>query len=537
MDHDRFAVTRAFLMRHRLKILDGGVLLILTLLALFYALEIDVFITPGQTAKQEGLELDEVMAVSALFCGGLVIFALRRMREQRRETARRIAAEREARTLALTDALTGLPNRRRFDEALKAACAQPPRAGGSHAVLMMDLNGFKRVNDVFGHGVGDELLIQVGARLGKAIREGDTLARLGGDEFVVLAPHIAGAEAATGLALRIIDTLRTEIAAGGGHHHVGVAVGLSLTPQDGADPAELLRKADIALYRAKERKLSEGSALNFFEPEMDAHVRERDRVEQELRLAIERDEVTPFFQPLIGLEGGAVTAFEPLARWTSPTLGAVEPERFITIAEDAGLIGPLTDRLLERACTAASAWPPTITLAFNVSGALLQDKGFGLRVMSILGRTGLLPQRLELEITESALVRDLDAAREILGALREAGVKIALDDFGTGYSSLYHLRNFKLDKIKIDRSFVETMAADSDSAAIVKALVGLGTGLGLKVTAEGVETDEQERLLRAEGCDEAQGFRYSEAVDAAEALRMIGGGSTAIAAPGRTAAA
>jgi EAL domain-containing protein (putative c-di-GMP-specific phosphodiesterase class I) len=231
--------------------------------------------------------------------------------------------------------------------------------------------------------------------------------------------------------------------------------------------------------------------------------------------------IRPFYQPVIDLETGEITAFEALARWRSPKLGPVEPARFISVAEDAGLIGKLTEALLETACADAVLWPECVTLAFNISGAILHDKFFGLRVLQILARTGLTPARLELEITESALVRDLDAARTMLGELRKTGVRIALDDFGTGYSSLYHLRTFKPDKIKIDRSFVSGMEDDADNAAIVRALIGLGSGLGATITAEGVETTAQHDLLRDQGCDQVQGFLFSRAVDAKAALRLL----------------
>jgi predicted signal transduction protein with EAL and GGDEF domain len=335
----------------------------------------------------------------------------------------------------------------------------------------------------------------------------------------VLATHICGPEAATGLALRIIGELQPPIIAGGRDQVIGAAIGIALTPEDGSDPAELLRKADIALYRAKGQGRS---AMRFFEEEMDAHVRERDHLEREMRSAIGAGAITPFYQPLVDLKTGRIQEFEALARWTHPDLGEISPDRFIPIAEDCGLIAPLTDLLLARACADAATWPTDVQLAFNVSPVLLRDPGFGLRVMSLLGRTGLPPQRLELEITESALVRDLEIVKVVLGALRDAGVRIALDDFGTGYSSLYHLRNFKLDKIKIDRSFVETMTTDKDSAAIVHALIGLGAGLGLEVTAEGVETEAQRKLLSEQGCEQGQGFLYSEAVNSDDALALLG---------------
>jgi diguanylate cyclase (GGDEF)-like protein len=508
----------AIMVRNRVDALSALYFVAMLAGATFITWEYDVFHTaPHQSGRVVSLELEEALALAGVLAVSLLVF-LGHFFRQRHETARRIAAEREARQLSLEDPLTGLPNRRQFEDALKTALASPPRAGASHGVFMLDLNGFKRVNDVHGHPVGDEVLIHVSGRLKNAIRDGDLVARLGGDEFAVLAPHLAGPDAATSIALRIMENLKEPIATRSLKHQIGTAIGIALTPQDGFDKAEILRKADIALYRAK----GEGqSALRFFEAGMDASIRERDLLEQELRFAVSNDVLRPHYQPLIDLRTREVIGFEALARWTHPTLGEIEPNRFIPIADDCGLIGELTDRLLRRACKDAVKWPDTVTLSFNISPAQLRDQTLGLRIMGILAETGLAPARLEIEITESALVRDMDSAKTLLGALREAGVRIALDDFGTGYSSLYHLRNFKLDKIKIDRSFVESMCVDGDSAAIIKALVGLGSGLRLAVTAEGVETIEQQKMLAAYGCEQAQGFLFSRAVPAQEAAAMF----------------
>ena len=504
-------------MRHRVELQGAIYFLSVLAAAIFVVWEFDVFHT-GHGEGAHSISTQEALAIAALGLGGLVVFFGYVMRQ--REYRMRLAAEHEVRRLALEDPLTGLPNRRQFEDALRAALGAPPRAGGSHGVLLLDLNGFKRVNDIHGHPVGDEVLIGVAGRLKASVRENDLVARLGGDEFAVLAPHLVGPDAAASIALRIVDSLKEPILAHGGRHQIGTAIGISLIPQDGHDQAEILRKADIALYRAKGQG---GAALRFFEEHMDEAIRERDRLERELRLAVAQGEVVPFYQPLVDLDSGGIVGFEALARWTHPELGVIEPSRFIPIAEDCGLIAELTDGLLARATRDATAWPASVRLSVNVSPVLLRDFGFGLRVMSILGQSGLSPARLEVEITESALVQDMEAAQFTLGALRDAGVRIALDDFGTGYSSLYHLRNFKLDAIKIDRSFVETMATDADSAAIVRALIGLGAGLSLSVTAEGVESDQQRTLLTAQGCSTAQGFLYSPAVPAEEALALVNG--------------
>ncbi len=471
----------------------------------------------GNFHEEKTVELDEALVLAALFFGVLVVLA-GHVIQQRRERRGRVAAEQEARRLALEDPLTGLPNRRRFEDMLKRALGSPPAAGASHAVLMLDLNAFKRINDVYGHSAGDELLTQVGARLLGAMRGRDIVARIGGDEFAILAMHVAGPESAASIGRRVVEGLTPPFVIAGRSHQIATGIGIALYPQDGVTREEILRKADIALYRAKAEKRS---ALRFFEPGMDAALRERDLIETELRAAIAAGAILPHYAPQIDLRSGAITGFEALARWTHSTLGIVPPSRFIPIADDRGMIGDLTDLILRQACRDAVAWPLPVPLSVNISPGLLRDRGLGERVLAILAETGLAPARLELEIAESALVRDMDTAQEVLGPLRAAGVKIALDDFGTGYSSLYHLRNFKLDRIKIDRGFVEAMTRDRESAAIVHALIGLGSGLSLAVTAEGVEDAAQRSLLVAQGCQQAQGHLFSREVTGDEAARML----------------
>jgi diguanylate cyclase (GGDEF)-like protein len=490
-------------------------LVLMTLLGLFYAYEVDIFdkTNDGGSVHVDKLEMNELLLVSALFCGGLVVFATRRWVELRREVARRRAVEDEIRILAFQDPLTSLPNRRQFFDALRVGCKALPRIGASHAVLSLDLNGFKRVNDVFGHGVGDEVLAQVGARLSAAVREGDLVARLGGDEFAILSTQLASAQAATGLAQRVIDQMRAPIRVGHIDHSLGVGIGIALVPQDGTDPTDIMRKADVALYRAKK---AGASTACFFEPSMDRTIHERDWLERELRFSVDARQIKPYFQPLVSLPSGVVRGYEALARWVGRDYTHFGPERFIPTAENMGLIGELTDLVLEEACATAVTWPDHLTLSFNVSPLLLRDPEFAQRVLATLVRTGLPGRRLELEITESALVRDMDAARATLGGLRDAGIRIALDDFGTGYSSLYHLRNFPIDRLKIDRSFVSSMVENRESAAIVRALVGLGEGLGIEVTAEGVETSAQERMLREQGCGEVQGYLFGHALSRSE---------------------
>jgi diguanylate cyclase (GGDEF)-like protein len=512
-----------FIVRHRVKLIDLTFIVAAMFVATDLLYRFDVFVSDeaasiGRGAAAHTIESDEFALLGALLSVCMLVFAWRRFREQKRETGRRIAAEQQARQLAMQDPLTGLPNRRQFHEALVAASASPPGADGVHALLMLDLNGFKQINDVYGHPAGDEVLIVVGQRLAASLRTGDLVARLGGDEFAVLATHLASAEAATGVAKRVVSELTSPIMAGSVAHRIETGIGISLFPFPQCSSEEIMRRADVALYKAKTDRRT---AVRFFDDEMDRFVREREQMERELRIAIAAEDIYPAFQPLVDLATKRVIGFEALARWNHKKLGEIEPERFIPIAEDCGLIGELGDQLLRRACQAGKEWPGDMTLAFNISPVQLKDQNLGLRVLAILGETGFSPRRLELEITESALVRDLAAAQETLGALRDCGVRIALDDFGTGYSSLYHLRNFKVDKIKIDRSFVADMSSERESAEIVTALVGLGKGLGFTVTAEGIEQTGQQSDLIAKGCQQGQGFLFGEAVSAERAKALL----------------
>lgn len=503
--------------RLRFAIWDAAVILsaasVLIVLGLEYNLLRFIGLSQSDAA---GIEFGEALLIAGLL--GIFLFvAIRRMRAQELEVARRIAAEEHARELAFQDPLTGLPNRRQFDDALAEALAAPPGADRTHAVLLMDLNGFKTINDVFGHPIGDAVLREVGLRLQHIVREANHLvARLGGDEFGIVARHLNGAESASGIALQIIDTLKAPIHSGDTEHRIGAGIGIALFPRDGNSAQEIVRVADIALYRAK----SSHSEFRFFEASMDDQVRERALIEKELRHALETGDIQPHYQPIVDLGTEEIIGFEALARWHHASLGDVPPSRFIPVAEDCGLINELGDHLLATACRDAAKWPNDTILSFNVSPIQLRNPTFGLRVLAILGDTGLSPKRLEIEITESTLVRDLNIAKAALDCLRDAGVRIALDDFGTGYSSLYHLRNFKVDRIKIDRSFIESIGRENASFAIVRALLGLSHGLGLQVTAEGIESTDQREALRSVGCDQGQGFLFSSALPAAKAQAL-----------------
>lgn len=509
-------------MRHRFAIRDLSIVGAGTLVALYWVYAVDVFENAPGVSKQEAtIELDEALLVGALLALGLLVFAWRQYVRQRQETARRIAAEQHARELAYQDGLTGLPNRRQFDEALRKAIGSPPRAGAGHGLFLLDLNGFKQINDVHGHGVGDEVLTIVGQRLLAAMRDGDMVARFGGDEFAVLAKHLASSEAATNVAMRVVDALDAPITAGGAVHRVGTGIGIAMVPQDATSVEEALRMADVALYRAKAERRS---ALRFFEPAMDARVRERSAFERELREAIDVGAIRAVFQPVVHLATGNVVGFELKPQWQGADGASVPAERFIPVAEEAGLIHALAEDLLRQGFRAAAAWPPQVTLSADVFPSQLKDQLLTARIVRLLHEAQLAPARLRLEVTESALVADPESAGALLGTMHAAGIRVVLDNFGTGYSSLYHLRNFKLDAVKIDRRFVEAMSSDGESASIVTALVGLGRGLGMNVIAEGVVADDQEAALLQRGCDTGQGPLFSEPISAANAAALFAEG-------------
>lgn len=472
----------------------------------------------GEFSEHKRLNYEELLGIGGITIFGIILFAHRRMTELEREIGRRAAAERQAHTLAHTDGLTGLANRRQFEDALQKTMESRPGAEGMHAVFMLDLNGFKKINDVYGHAAGDDVLVSVAKRLASAIRDQDLIARFGGDEFAVVARNILNAETATDVATRIIDSLEAPIEARSGAHKVSVGIGIALSPRDGDTSEAILRKADIALYRAKVGARSE---LRFFDQTMDEQVRERNLLERELAAGIGTDAIRPWYQPIVDLQTEAILGFEALARWDTPNLGSVPPDRFIPIAEEIGLIDILCDHLLRKACADACSWPVHTFLAFNISSVQLKDGTLSSRIQKILDESGLSPDRLEIEVTESARILNLECARKNLSELRELGVRLALDDFGTGYSSLDYLRNFRFDTIKIDRSFIGTLGVDDECTAVVEALSVLGSGFGLTITAEGVESRQQVTDLLKRGCRQGQGFLFSKAVSASESRQLF----------------
>jgi diguanylate cyclase (GGDEF)-like protein len=458
-------------------------------------------------------EMDDLIFVFFMLSVALMIYGFRRYQDLSREITARSTAERDARDLARHDPLTGLPNRRFFDEKL-AECLVTVSAAHQMAVLMLDLDGFKAVNDTYGHSAGDKALSEFSRRVSNVLRPGTFLARIGGDEFAIIKPKIESLDDPTNLARRIAAAVAEPFVIDGVKAEFGVGIGVAVSPNDGTDPEELVRRADRALNRAK---AAGRSCVSFFETEMDARVERRMQIERELRSAIAADAIVPHYQPLVSLDGSyQIVGFEALARWESRSFGHIGPDVFIPIAEEIGLTSLLSRQLLRRACLDALEWPSTLTLAFNISPVQLRDPTVGLRILSVLAETGFSPRRLEIEITESALVENIAIAQAIIDELRAAGIRVALDDFGTGYSTLSQLLSFRLDKIKIDRSFVSRLNESNEGQVIVRAILGLAKGFGLMTTAEGIEDAAQLAYLKANGCTEGQGYLFSKAVPAAD---------------------
>lgn len=417
------------------------------------------------------------------------------------DVTERVASRTKIAYLAGHDGLTGLPNRSAFNEALSERLAQAERPRRSFAVLSLDVDRFKEVNDVFGHGVGDMLIRSVAERLAEEAN-GTFVARVGGDEFMVLTELGVRRECVLAMAERLVEEIGRELAIDDYLLHVGLSVGIAIHPSDGSTAATLLANADSALYRAKR----EGrGAVRFFELEMDEELRDRRILQHDLRQALDRNQLLLHFQPQAKMDG-EVVGFEVLLRWLHPTRGMIPPDQFVPLAEESGLIGQIGEWVLREACREAVHWPASMQVAVNLSPCQFQTGNLERTVHQILLETGLSPTRLEVEITEGVLIGDFSTALSQLRRLKAMGVRIAMDDFGTGYSSLSYLQSFPFDRIKIDRSFISNLENAPQSAEIVRAVLGLAHTLRIPVIAEGVETEEQQAFLSREGCQEMQGY-------------------------------
>ena len=438
--------------------------------------------------------------------------------------------------LVYYDSLTGLPNRRRFAERLELALDHAERTGEGGAILHMDLDHFKKINDTLGHSVGDELLQQVSQRLDKRIRDGDSLgrlydvgerasvSRLGGDEFTILLPDMGHAQSATYLTRRILDVMKVPFKINGNELFITPSIGISIFPEDGKDMDTLLKHADIAMYQAKQHGRN---CFEFYSSEMNARSLEQLNMEAGLRTALDSNELQLYYQPKLDVMNGGIVGAEALLRWEHPEMGMVSPVDFIPLAEETGMIVPIGARVLKMACRQARAWQDagygSLQMAVNVSIRQLQDSKLVKTVQAALEESGLQPQDLTIELTENMLMENAEDSFDKLQQLKGLGVKISIDDFGTGYSSLAYLQKFTIDELKIDRSFIQQIEAGTDKAPIVEAVVAMARSLNLAIVAEGVETSAQLEYLQKRECDVYQGFLFSKPVPADEFANLLAG--------------
>jgi diguanylate cyclase (GGDEF)-like protein len=433
----------------------------------------------------------------------------------------------QAMTLQMThsaehDLLTGLPNRRLLHDRVSQSIVLAQRDMKQIAVLYLDLDGFKYINDSLGHPIGDQLLQSIAKRLVDCVRATDTVSRQGGDEFVILLSEVQQPDDAAVMANRMLHVVAEAHSIDARDLHVTTSIGVSVYPEDGQDADTLIKNADTAMYQAKENGRQK---FQFFKPAMYARAVERQSVEEGLRRALERHEFTLHYQPIIDLTTGEITRAEALLRWAHPTRGLLLPSKFIPIAEDCGLIVPIGKWVLRQACDQARAWAdaglPATTMAVNVSAMEFADESFLNSLFAVLSATGIEPRSLQLELTESVLMKRADASAGVLQYLREWGVKVAIDDFGTGYSSLSYLRKFAVDALKIDQSFVRQISTGGRDAAIVTAVINMAGSLDLLVVAEGVETLAELEFLRTHECDEAQGYFFGRPTPPQEFARLL----------------
>jgi diguanylate cyclase len=432
------------------------------------------------------------------------------------------AANQQLRHLATHDALTGLPNRILLEDRLQQAIAHADRDMRSFAVMVCDLDRVKLINDSLGHRAGDELLQEVGRRLAAVVRAADTVARFGGDEFVLIATSVGSAEDAAGLASRVMDILQTPVQIADIDVHTSPSIGIAMYPADGATIQSLLAHADAAMYAAK--RFGRGS-FRRYAPGMDAGTEDRVQIESDLHNALTHGQFELYYQPKVDARTGEVRSAEALIRWAHPTRGVVSPAQFIPVAEECGLIGAIGAWVIREACRQTRAWQldgvPTLRVSVNLSASQFRDSGLLDSIRRALDDAGLDARYLEVELTESAVMSDPEQSIAILEQLSAMGVLVSVDDFGTGYSSMSYLRRFPIDKLKIDRVFIDEIVSRPEDASIVRAIVSLAHSLRLKVVAEGVETPAQLDFLKTAGCDEYQGYHFSRPLPAADFERLI----------------
>jgi len=479
------------------------------------------FLTYMSIAEWSGLSILrnvlrlEIETPSPLYFWGvaLVVFSMRRIGDQRRERAKRVAAERDAYLASTRDPLTQLPNRRQFQIEVSTALTNSKKV---MSVLLLGLNHFKQLNEVYGHLGCDEALSQIGSRIRDSVNSSDIFARIGDDEFALC---LAGMdpENALSAASALLEVVKKPVQIGIEHHGISASIGIVQVGRGHTTVDELLRCAHVALSRARNGKVD----CCFFDPNMDAHVRARALLEKDLREAIGGHGIRPHYQPIVDLRTRRIVGFESLARWHHPISGLIAPDTFIPLAEELCLMNVLSGQLFGDSCRDATNWPEYVSLSFNFSSTQLSDKNFAQNVLTILADTGLPPHRLEAEITESAIVSDFEATRHVIRTLRNAGVRIVIDDFGTGYSGLSQLYELRFDKLKVDKRFIQEIGKSSESDIFMRAIFGLCKGLDLCVTAEGIENVAQADAAFAYGAHQGQGFFFSKAVPADKVSELL----------------
>ncbi|RHW17108.1 EAL domain-containing protein [Sphingomonas gilva] len=471
------------------------------------------------TISGQGDGTDRSLVVALLLNIALILFGWRRYRDLAEEVQERTAAEERARQLASRDPLTGFLNRRSLAESGAELLQRAERRDKTVAMLLLDLDHFKTVNDMNGHAAGDALLCQVAEQIGETMPPGALTARFGGDEFACAFLYDANApDIVDRIVERLLSRLATPFMATGALVHISGSIGIARSEDDCATVDSLVRRADIAMYHAK------GAGRNrycWFDSSMEMELKARNDLEIGLRSAIPAGEIVPYFEQQIDLKTGKLLGFEVLARWEHPSRGMISPELFIPIAEETGLIGELSTSIMRQAFIAARDWDASITLSVNISPGELRDPYLAQKIVRLLVETGFPAGRLEIEITETSLFENLSLAQSIIGSLKNQGIRIALDDFGTGYSSLAHLRALPFDRIKIDRSFVTSINDNSESAAIVNAIARLGDSLNLPITAEGVEDQAIQDRLNGLGCSKGQGWHFGKPVGIAGARVLL----------------
>jgi diguanylate cyclase (GGDEF)-like protein len=457
----------------------------------------------------------EIKTPSLLFfCGvALVVFSMRRIGDQRRERAKRVAAEQNAYLASTRDPLTQLPNRRQFQIEVSTALKN---SNNAISVLLLGLNHFRKLNEVYGHLGCDEALSQIGSRIRDSANSSDVFARIGDDEFALCLAGIDPENALT-VASALLEVVKKPVQIGIEYHNISANIGIVQVGRGHTTVDELLRCAHVALSRARIGQVD----CCFFDPKMDAHVRTRALLEKDLRETIGGYNIRPHYQPIVDLKTRRIVSFESLARWHHPINGLIDPNTFIPLAEELGLIDVLSGQLFGDSCRDAANWPEYVSLSFNFSPTQLNDNNFAQDVLTILADTGLPPYRLEAEITESAIVSDFEATRHAIQTLRNAGVRIVIDDFGTGYSGLSQLYELRFDKLKIDKRFIQEIGKSSESDIFMRAIFGLCKGLDLCVTAEGIENVAQADAALAYGAHQGQGFLFSKAVPADAVSQLL----------------